>query len=218
MENMGTFGFIYNNKEYLIYNKFYSEPESLGADILSFIINANNYGWNVLKDNVLKLKSIYNFNILDEDILKKYVETYNISDSEKLFMDPQYLEREVEGLDWLVEIYNSRLEHWPIDNRFILDSLNCEFGYILNLDYMCLEFYIGNQKRPQINNRFGILNTIDEYYPCKLVGVFKFFNINDESMIEILNRMRYLYINDVEDSSVKLYYRELKLKNINIIF
>jgi hypothetical protein len=57
------------------------------------------------------------------------------------------------------------------DEDFIKDSLFCEYGYIINLDENVLEFYLGFQKTPTKDNRYGteVIDKDYEYYPCKNV-------------------------------------------------
>jgi hypothetical protein len=53
-------------------------------------------------------------------------------------------------------------------NDFILNSLLCEWGYIINLDDWTLEAWEGFQTWPTEGNRYGVDGTEDGYYPCKL--------------------------------------------------
>ena len=101
------------------------------------------------------------------------------------------------------------------DNNFIKKSLFCEYAYIINLNDMTLEFYRGNQKVPQIGNRFGHVPDKDGYYPCRLVGVFNISEINDIIDIEsILERMNNIVKDNIEDLSVQNHFRKIKLEKI----
>lgn len=62
------------------------------------------------------------------------------------------------------------VKNYSIDNSFILDSLFCEYAYIINLDQNVLEFYIGFNKDKNEMGRYA-KETIDEeekYYGCVL--------------------------------------------------
>jgi len=55
--------------------------------------------------------------------------------------------------------------------NFILDSLFCEWAYVLNLDEEVLEVYEGFQKKRHMNGRYAELKSPKtEYYPCALIG------------------------------------------------
>ena len=58
-------------------------------------------------------------------------------------------------------------------SNFICDSLFCEYAYIANLDTNELEFWIGFQRKPDPDNRYGTKKE-NGYYPCKLVRAWSF--------------------------------------------
>ncbi len=77
---------------------------------------------------------------------------------------------------------------------FILDSLMCEYAYVLDLDKKRLEFREGWQKEPDPTNYYGaepgyIANDGTKYYPCKLEGLYPFASIRNCSTEEIVEAM-----------------------------
>jgi hypothetical protein len=62
----------------------------------------------------------------------------------------------------------------------ILDSLYCEWGYIVNLDDETLEIYRGYQKKPHTKGRFAKLPPSEGYYPCALIQVFDWTEIQND--------------------------------------
>ena len=63
------------------------------------------------------------------------------------------------------------------EHEFILDSLMCKYGYILNLDDETLEFYVGFQKTRHTRGRYAgeeVENDAagDIWYPCALVYAY----------------------------------------------
>jgi hypothetical protein len=70
--------------------------------------------------------------------------------------------------------------YMPKGNEFIIDSLFCEYAYILNLDSEMAEFYRGFQTYPHYHGRYGreikpyyLENPHDTlYYGCALVDSF----------------------------------------------
>lgn len=215
MGTRGSVGVIYQEKEKLGYNHFDSYPDVLGADTLEFIAKVNKEdGWDKFKENVSKLKNIEEKVITDEKLMKKYEKYANLSVSEQKLSDPYCLFRKIQGVDWIGEVYSGDLEHYPLNNRFIKDSLFCEYAYIINLDTMKLEFYEGYQKTSQKGNRFGDVVYDDVYYPCRLVGLFNLLEINNNNT-ELLDKMNYIVESGSDDPSVSVYIRKKKLERLN---
>lgn len=180
MGTRGSLGFIYQNKESLVYNHIDSNPKWLGKHVLKAVSKINSVnGWNKLKENVSKIENIK---------------------VDQLYYDVIFID----------QVCNGFLQH-NINNKFIKNSLFCEYAYIINLDTMKLEFYIGYQKVPQIDNKFGIEN-IDGFYPCRLVFVF---NLNESfEVYDIIEKMEDISNTKIEDSSVIKYFRNNKLNTI----
>lgn len=116
----------------------------------------------------------------------------------------------------LISDLNLNFDDISPNNDFIKNSLFCEYAYIINLDDMILEFYVGFQKTPQLGNRFGVEKSNEIYYPCRLVSIFDINTINDFIDIsKIVDKMNYLVENDIDDSSIVSHFRKLKLQKIN---
>lgn len=188
MGTRGTCGIIVEDELKLGYNQFDSYPEGLGIEVLDFIskINSKN-GWNKFIENAKKVKHLLKEDI-DVHLIEMYKEYSDLSVSEQTYYDPYCLLRKLQGASWLFEVYNGKLKHYNFNNDFILDSLFCEYGYIINLDRMCLEVYNGFQKVPQKNNIFGE-NKHDDYYPSKLVGVIPLEVIRSNNEKDIVSDM-----------------------------
>lgn len=62
----------------------------------------------------------------------------------------------------------------------ILDSLYCEWGYIVNLDDETLEIYKGGQTKPPRHGRYAKHPPSEGYYPCALVQVFDWTEIMND--------------------------------------
>lgn len=88
---------------------------------------------------------------------------------------------------WELDAYANGLPYMIDSGDFILDSLFCEYGYIINLDKNVLEFWIGYQKKVDKDNRYGTKET-DGYYPCKLLAQFS-LNKLDDDVVKVMNRM-----------------------------
>lgn len=118
--------------------------------------------------------------------------------------------------NYLIKDLSLSFENISPNDNFIKESLFCEYAYIINLDNMTLEFYNGFQRKPQYGNRFGSDSNNHGYFPCRLVGIFKIFDINNTVNKEnILQKMDNLSVTDEDDISVEKYFRKVKLKMLN---
>ena len=72
---------------------------------------------------------------------------------------------------------------------FIMDSLFCEYAYIINIDDEVLEYYEGFQKTPQIGNRYGTTPDDGGYYPCKLSFVIPLEDIDFSNVDKFISQM-----------------------------
>lgn len=187
MSTKGSYGFIYNNELKLIYNHFDSYPEGIGFEILDFIFKINiRDDWDFFKSQLSKISFL-------EDI-----DDYNN-------------DYDTKPKNFLNDIYNGKVEKYLLYNNFIHNSLFCEYAYIINLDDMTLEYYIGFQKKPQQGNRFGT-ESYRGYYPCRLKAIF---DIKNDDLSKIVNKILDLGKNSKDDVSVFKYFRKKKLEIIN---
>lgn len=183
MGTRGSIGIILEEKYTGIYNHFDSYPESLGEQVVAFVkeTNKTKTGWDKLKSNMQKVEVIQHGQEPTDEQIEKYKEYSDLSVSNQSYKDWYCLLRKIQGVETLREIMKGKLFHISPANDFIKDSLFCEYAYIINLDDMTIEFYVGYQHEPQEGNRFGIepdkesaeRNPNDKsswYYPCKMVG------------------------------------------------
>lgn len=186
----GVVGIIYQDKLSLGYNGENSDPDGLGEDVLDLIVRINNEkGWKTFKERSAKLKNV---DINDKKMINKYKQ-YTSPNNSDLFSD-------IQSTEWLIEMYEGKIEDYIIDNQFIKESLYCEYGYIINLDNMTLEYYLGDQEEPQKSNRFGTIS-IDGYYPCRLSCIFNILDISDSNFKNIVDKMKKIDDTRIDDNS-----------------
>lgn len=65
----------------------------------------------------------------------------------------------------------------PDSTAFAADSLFCEYAYVIDLDTMVFEVYLGFQEEPHEEGRFHGLPRDGDYYPVKIVAKFELADI-----------------------------------------
>lgn len=109
----------------------------------------SNYSKEELNKYEWILKEFYSNKIIKQEkvmynIVESYVETHN----------------KLKAFD------EEKLDLYPDNNDFILDSLSCEWGYILNLDNNTLEVWKGFQKYPDkkidMEPKYNILHLMEQ--------------------------------------------------------
>ena len=188
MGTRGVYGFRKNGKDKLTYNHMDSYFSYLGRDIINFVKETPIEELHKIYDNLILVK--------ESDIpTKEQWEHLNKCGIEKPEKSVYTLEKkENDIIDWYSAlrefqgdlcIYKSGLKYMTNSNDFIKYSLFCEYGYIINLDNNSLEFWIGFQRRPQKNNRYGTTK-YEGYYPCKLLHKVSISKIKSKNVNELI--------------------------------
>lgn len=167
MGTRGIYGFRKNEVDKLTYNHYDSYPEGLGRNVVEFIGNHTIEELNKIYDKIIMVD---NEDTPTEEQIKECEKYADIDVSEQSLEDWYCLLRNSQG-----DLFAYDDLRYMIDNAdFILDSLFCEYGYIINLDTNRLEIYRGFQKVADPTNRYTIEHEIAEgnmgYYPCKMVA------------------------------------------------
>lgn len=169
MSTRGTIGFIHNNNYKAVYNHSDSYPSGLGDEVVKFCKKV--IYWPLFITNFERVRFVDGDYVPTPKEIEENKKWANLSVSEKKYEDLYCLLRGLQGSPTLNAIYAGEVTLLKDSSDFIKDGLFCEFGYVLNLDALTLEFYSGFQKEPQPGNRFGE-TTENSYYACKLVGSF----------------------------------------------
>lgn len=180
MGTRGIVGFTLDGEDKLTYNHYDSYPDSLGEDMVDFVRNM---------DAAAVKKQVQKLILVQEDGADPTPEQI-----EKLnhYCNPNVGARLSDArsnppINWYQLLRETQgdpaaiLEAgYMVDSRtFILDSLFCEYAYIINFDTNMLEFYKGFQREPG-EGRFQYPNSAThEYYPCTLVGEYPLDNVPD---------------------------------------
>ena len=84
------------------------------------------------------------------------------------------------------------------NDEFILDSLFCEYGYIMNYDTNELEVYTGFQKEPP-EGRYRDYGVTDGYYACGLLTAIHMDTIKHFSTKELVD---FIYEEEREERNI----------------
>jgi len=179
MGTRGAVGFLSNGIEKITYNHFDSYPEGLGNGVLNFLHTIINF-------EELKIK-VNNIILIDEKVeptikqIKQCIaaKTVDMEASEQSYKDWYCLLRHAQGnLEKYIEV---RL--MPDSKDFLLDSLFCEWAYIINLDTNKLEIYEGFNEDQNGKGRYASQHREldgNHHYGVKLIYEVDLFNLPKE--------------------------------------
>lgn len=200
MGTRGLYGFRKNGIDKLTYNHYDSYPNYLGQIMVEFCKTTS----------IEEMNEIFNRIVLvtegstpTQEQIAECIEFYDGGVSTGTTEDWYCLLREAQGNP---NVYKHGLKYMIDDQGFIKDSPFCEYAYIINLDTECLEFWVGFQKEPDENNRYGT-EVEDMYYPCKLLEEYSLGEINESLVEVIVNDMNCLvereYAEDTDEAEEK---------------
>jgi len=178
MSTRGAIGFRIDGEDKISYNHSDSYPDWLGK---SFVKQARKLAKVPdLADKVRKLQMVdQNDTPTQEQLesLKKAGIVPNLNVGNQSENDWYCLLRDNQG-----DLIQTLKTGIAIDSGpFIVDSLFCEYAYIINLDTRKVEFYRGFQEAKHGFGRYGHLKETyssgSTYWGCKLVGEFPLDNI-----------------------------------------
>jgi len=184
MSTRGACGFRYNGKLFVTYKHSDSYPVYLGKKVVDFCKTTKE--WEAVKQKVSNLIKVGQCDLADDNVVDEYVNkgycNTNYSDGDK--KEFYCLFHNIQGVRYLEEIVNGNIKHLIDSEKFLKDSLFCEFAYIINLDTMELDFYEGFNKSVDKNSNlpFEQVANEDGYFPVKYVGSYKLDNIPENWM------------------------------------
>lgn len=150
MGTRGTLGFVIDGEEKLAYNHFDSYPDGVGVDVLKWASEVTNWETIGKLARDLKLVTTDDPEPTQEQI-EQLIKYHNESVSTGYPTEWYSLLRHTQG-DPRAILEAGYME----DARgFPLDSLFCEWGYVVDLDNETLEVYRGFQKEAHHEGRFA---------------------------------------------------------------
>ena len=190
MGTRGAWGFRVDGQDKLTYNHFDSYPDGLGRSLLEQLgkrREARSSDWiENLKTQVRKLRIVHETDDEPSDADR---------DNLQEFCDPRVgsggsgwysLLRHTQGDMELTLRSGVMIDH----NNFMLDSLFCEYAYVINLDESTIEMYKGFQTKPHTDGRYASNTPHEdrksaEYYPVKLMATFPLTDIPHDWMDKV---------------------------------
>ena len=188
MSTRGAYGFRLNNTDYVEYNHYDSYPSSLGVTTIAGISGLMTlYGITGIKEKVatLTVRSQDYFNTKEGQAELAQV----LKDNPTLeYNDPNSTFNDYYDHYWVCRgLQGSLLKWWTLNNvsyvvdssDFLLDSLFCEWAYIVNLDTEMLEVYKGfNTNKRSDAGRYADKQLEDDgYYGVALLAEFPLFDL-----------------------------------------
>lgn len=172
MGTRGFIGFVINEQEKIAYNHWDSYPSGLGAEVLAWLREKVEKHPASLRSEAAALRMVSSDDpVTDEDIahLKQFHNDTVSTGSEREWYA---LLRETQGDP------EAMLKAGVAEDAsgFPLDSLFCEWGYLIDLDAETFEVYTGFQKATHDEGRFAgrfereERRGDDQYYPVRLVA------------------------------------------------
>lgn len=191
MGTRGAVGFRAKNQDKITYNHFDSYPSGLGQDVLSFI---RRHSIEDLKNTANNIQLIQKNSVPSESQIKECRPWTNLSVSNQSTSDWYCLLRESQGN---LDAYTNGLKYMIDGQSFLLDSLFCEFAYIINVDKNQLEFYSGfNKKARERKGRYASLrpenSRPDSYYGVALlwkIPLNTILEVSEEEIGNIVSKM-----------------------------
>ena len=192
MGTRGLYGIRKNGVDKTTYNHYDSYPDGLGRDIIKFAVTHTVEQISTLYDHIEMINEEKLPTSEQIALCKKYANP-DFSVSNQSPYDWYCLTRGLQGdlQRAYFMVLNCGITYMMDGRDFILDSLYCEYAYIINLDTGNLEYFMGFQHKPQRGNRYGTETTYKEYYPCKLVAKYPLAEIESiDKVVESMNRKR----------------------------
>lgn len=180
MATRGLYGFRRYGIDKITYNHNDSHPEQLGLTVLEFCAYTPIKEMEKIYDRIILVDEnhIPTHDMIEQCMWANYVNT-NVGKG--CVTDWYCLLREAQGsLDrFKIDLKYDRPLYMLDYHEFIKDSTCCEYAYIINLDTLQLEFWLGFQKTASVGNRYGTRSDMLGWFPCKLVLEIPLQDIDD---------------------------------------
>ena len=181
MGTRGALGFRIDGKDKIAYDHFDSYPSGLGAAVAKFLVKAasTRAGLARLQAKARLLQAIPKDSKPTPEDIKRCAKYTDLGVSNQSTDDWYCLLRNAQGNPAAM----LQVQKYEDSASFMLDSLFCEYAYIINLDENVLEFYVGFRHMPHDLGRYSKdMTSVNEqkaeknetiYYPMALARTFR---------------------------------------------
>ncbi len=163
MGTRGAVGFRIDGQDKVTYNHFDSYPSGLGVEVLQ---NIHNLNVDDLKEAARHIQLIDGQTKPTADQKKRFLAFADVGVGEQSLDDWYCLLRNAQGT---LQPYTEGLDVMIDSHGFLLDSLFCEYAYIVNFDDNVLEVYKGFNKDPKAGGRYAPQIHRGGYYGVSLI-------------------------------------------------
>lgn len=186
MGTRGAYGFVLKGRELATYNHFDSQPQGLGMEVLGFLDETTDEELRRIAEQIL---------LVDEQAqptpeqVAACLEWGDTSVSLQSTNDWYCLLRGAQGD---LDAYKHGLRYMIDNSTFLLNSLFCEWAYLINLDAGVLEVYRGFNQDPTAAGRYARFTLDDQrrYYGVALLEAIPFAEARQLTAEQFVERVR----------------------------
>ena len=210
MSTRGAIGFRLNKQDKVTYNHSSSYPEYLGRNVLEFIQG------ETLESLTTIAQSIVLVNEEEKPTAEQINECQqwaNLGVGNQSVDDWYCLLRGTQGN---LSVYKTGLKYMIDSSGFLINSLFCEYAYIINLNNNTLEFYTGyNKKARKSKGRYAKKGYDDNsgYYGVVLVEKFPLETVMGATSEQLTDMVTVM-----QSKAEKFYNRQAKKLEKKLVF
>jgi len=174
----GVYGFVSKGEMKVTYNHSDSMLGALGERVVEFCRHMQKEQlWDDLKRRLKDVALVQESDKVSADVLglRKYATLAKTAKKESSDVTWYNLLRPYQGGEMLWKISKGEVSHMIDSANFPQNSLFCEYAYIIDLDNMTLDIFIGQQREASEGNPFGVAHETfggTNYYPCRMVASY----------------------------------------------
>lgn len=188
MGTRGAYGYRINCQDKVTYNHFDSYPDYLGRRVMAYISATP---IPEMKEAASRIELVKCESHPTQLLIERYKKYADLEVSDHKYEDWYCLLRNCQG-DLFA--YHHGLRHMVDYRDFLIDSLFCEWAYIINLDTEKLETYKGLNKDPESPGRYARSSAEDNdsYMGIALINETPLIAIKKpsiNSLVQLLERL-----------------------------
>lgn len=175
MGTRGFVGFVADGREAIAYNHADSYPSYLGVNTLDWLRIVEDF--DALTEAARKVRLVTSAEEPTEEDVARLAKYTNLNVDRRGGPPEWYqLLRETQGrLGVMIDV-----GYMEDASTFPLDSVMCEWGYLVDLDARTFEVYRGFQDEAHTDGRFARPTSEDGYYPVRLIASWSLSELPDE--------------------------------------